>query len=75
MLKGKSGKPNEANLSTVRQIQDHARLSVHLIATCSNCGAPAVVRVAGCYLRCQPCANHLVNLWVEVRSNLDGNDS
>lgn len=48
-------------------------ISVSDIAYCP-CGAPATTRIQ-VYLRCQPCANMLVNKWNEVRSNLDGEDS
>lgn len=64
---------NEANFNSARRMIGQPVLEVRPIALCGNCGLrPAVVSVGITALyRCQPCANHLVNLWNEMRSESD----
>lgn len=61
---------NDANFRDSRRFRHYNHMFV-TAKLCPNCG----VAEATCHVndvpRCQPCANHLVNLWNEMRSNLD----
>lgn len=60
-------KANDANFNIANRLKNDMRVSVTPIRDCGNCGKPAVVLIAGLYPRCQPCANHLVNLWNTIK--------
>lgn len=69
-MKNSPAGDNQANMSAARRMAHEGPYNtVRVLHTCGNCGkAPATALVGGKYFRCDPCANHLISLWAEMRS-------
>lgn len=62
---------NSANHAAARHLAQWSSLRVEPLARCHNCQQHSIVVHVSGYDRCQPCANHLISLVSEMRSERD----